>query len=109
VTVRVDRQPSGDRHESRQQAAAGLAVSDEQARRSSCRGTLVNANLVLLADACETAGVTLGWLGAPILAWLAYWESATCATVSGPVPGPDTAVDRLSRGLEYLRERRRYT
>jgi hypothetical protein len=85
MTGRADRQPAGGRHETRQQAAGDVAVICEQARRRSGRGTPAKAYLVLPEDACEHAGVTLGWFDAWIVAWLAGWEPETCAVIAGRV------------------------
>lgn len=70
-------------YETRKQAATTAADVCERARHSPRRGVMAEANLALLADACNHAGVTLGAYDARILEWLAGLEPDTCAVVAG--------------------------
>lgn len=46
-------------------------------------GKMAPHNYVMLADACEAAGVKLGTFDRRILWWLAGFEPSTCAVVAG--------------------------
>jgi hypothetical protein len=87
MTGRANRQPAGGLYETRRQDTAGMAVICRPARRSSGPAAPGRANLIHFAGTYEHAGVTLGWLGARIPAWLARWELETCAVACGLVAG----------------------
>jgi hypothetical protein len=49
------------------------------------RGAMDAANLGMLLDAAEVAGITLGAYDRRIVGWLAGWEPQSCAVVAGLV------------------------
>jgi hypothetical protein len=80
---RADRPTVDGLYETEQQARADVAYVYERSRHSLRQSALAEANLAHLADACESAGVTLGAFDARIVTWLASWEPETCAVVAG--------------------------
>lgn len=72
-------------YETELQALADVAGIYARSRQSNRRGTIDEANLARLRDACERTGVAIGAFDARILAWLAGWEPQTCAVMAGLV------------------------
>ena len=74
--------PNGP-YESEQQARTDVTEVYDQARRSTRRGVLAEANHARLLEACQRADVTLGAFDAKVLAWLANYGPETCAVITG--------------------------